>query len=72
MPSRAKRYRRYGAFLQLYGPKGAPTHAKLVISNSHQFEEDTPEHFLVELAEERRRDAMLNPIQRMQPMYRRK
>jgi len=61
---------RYQAFLRLYGPKGKPTHAVLVIPPSHQYDQDTPERFLRELAEERRLDSMLSPVQRLRPLYR--
>lgn len=46
--------RRFGAFLRLYGPKGAPTHAKLVIGCEPW--PDTPEAFFNEVEEERRVD----------------
>jgi hypothetical protein len=66
---KAKKRHRYQAFLRLYGPREAPTHAMLVIPDSHQPDEGTPEHFLRELAEERRVDAMLKPLQRLRPLY---
>jgi hypothetical protein len=44
--------RRYGAFLRLYGPREAKTHAVLVMG--HEPREDTPEGFQAELVEERR------------------
>lgn len=47
--------RRFGAFLRLYGPKAAPTHAALVFSRDAR--RNTPESFHEELAEERRLDA---------------
>jgi len=56
---------RYQAYLRLYGPRGKPTHAVLVIPPSYQPDDDTPEHFVRELAEERRVDAMLAPVQRL-------
>jgi hypothetical protein len=51
-----KRYRRYGAFLRLYGPVQARTHAALVLSYTP--EEGTPEAFREELVQERKIDAI--------------
>lgn len=45
---------RFGAFLRLYGPRGAPTHAKLVLA--HLPRRHTPEAFHEELGEERKTD----------------
>jgi hypothetical protein len=52
--SAPKKTYRFGAFLRLYGPRGAPTHAKLVFG--HAPRPNTPEAFLAELAEEREYD----------------
>lgn len=61
---RTKQHRQ-GAHLVLYGPKNAPTHARLVSrSESFQVEQDTPEGFLRELADERRFAPMLPPGRR--------
>lgn len=42
-----QRYRRYGAYLKLYGPIAARTHARLVFTVEP--EDNTPEGFLAEL-----------------------
>lgn len=44
--------RRFGAFLRLYGPKAAPTHAALILTRDAR--RNTPEAFHEELSEERR------------------
>jgi hypothetical protein len=51
-----KQAKRFGAFLRLYGPLKARTHAVLVLG--HAPRHDTPRGFLDELAEERRLDAI--------------
>lgn len=58
MASSTKRRHRFGAFLRLYGPKGAPTHALLVIPGSHTPDAYTPEAFHRELEEEERATRM--------------
>jgi len=61
---RTKQHRQ-GAHLILYGPKGAPTHARLVSrTESFQIETDTPEGFLLELADEERFASMIPPGRR--------
>lgn len=66
MRTKGKRHRQ-GAHLVLYGPKAAPTHARLVSRDSgYEVDAHTPECFLLELDYERRVDAMLSPVQRMQ------
>lgn len=57
--SRAKsgRTHRGGAYLVLYGPVGRRTHARLVsLSDQLQVDDDTPEGFARELAQEALRD----------------
>jgi hypothetical protein len=54
-PRADKKVRRFGAFLRLYGPKGTPTHAKLVLA--HDAWPDTPEAFYEELQAEVKLDA---------------
>lgn len=46
--------KRFGAFLRLYGPRHAPSHAKLVIG--HAPRRNTPEAFHDELQQERTTD----------------
>lgn len=58
MVSSAKRRHRFGAFLRLYGPKGASTHAVLVIPESHEPDAYTPEAFQRELELERKKDQL--------------
>ena len=61
---RTKQHRQ-GAHLILYGPKAAPTHARLVSrSSSCGVETDTPEDFLLELDDERRLASMIPPGRR--------
>jgi hypothetical protein len=55
-----KKVHRFGAFLRLYGPRGAPTHAKLVLG--HEPRPGTPEAFLDELVEERDLDYRAHPF----------
>jgi hypothetical protein len=49
--SKKRSPKRLGAFLRLYGPKAAPTHAVLVLGNDRR--EDTPEAFYRELEGEK-------------------
>lgn len=61
---RTKQHRQ-GAHLILYGPKDAPTHARLVSrTSSFEVETDTPEGFLLELEDERRYASMIPPGRR--------
>lgn len=47
-----KKPKRFGAYLRLYGPLNARTHALLVLG--HEPRPNTPEAFLLEMEEERR------------------
>lgn len=49
-PKPKKKPRRWDASLRLYGPRGAPTHARLIIGADPPV--DTPEAFYNELMEE--------------------
>ena len=61
---RTKQHRQ-GAHLILYGPKTAPTHARLVSRTAgFEVDEDTPEGFLLELDDERRLASMIPPGRR--------
>lgn len=53
MIAKPKKRHRYGAFLRLYGPAVARTHACLVIPDSYEPHEDSPEGFARELDRER-------------------
>jgi hypothetical protein len=50
VPKQKKPVKRFGAYLRLYGPKDARTHAKLVLG--HEPRSNTPEAFLQELEAE--------------------
>lgn len=60
------RQHRQGAHLVLYGPKAAPTHARLVSrASGYEVDPHTPECFALELEDERRIDAMITPLGRL-------